>query len=265
MSILVGTSGFSYPDWRGRFYPPDLPQARFLEFYTRHFPAVELNFTHYRPPSAAMLARMVERSAGLLEFVVKVPKEISHERRDAAPIAEALVEAVRPVEEAGRFAAFLVQYPWSFRPSDETRARVAALRSQLQGRPTVVEFRNAAWVGQDTFDLLRSEGLSFCAVDEPRLRGLVPPLGVVTAQPGYVRFHGRNAGAWWNHAAADHGAARYDYRYADDELREWLPRLRGMDGATPKTFAFFNNHTAANAVEGAKRLRELLDGEPAPD
>jgi len=127
----IGTSGFSYDDWRGRFYPPGLPRERFLEHYSRHFPAVELNFTHYRPPQAHMLARMLERSGGRVEFVVKAPREITHERQDAAPIAAGLVEAVRPLEEAGKFGAFLCQFPYSFRPGPAARDTVAALRALL--------------------------------------------------------------------------------------------------------------------------------------
>ena len=153
-------------------------------------------------------------------------------------------------------------YPRVFLPvSFDYRARIGR-NFRLEGRRTVVEFRNSAWIREETFDLLRSEGLAFCAVDEPRLRGLVPPLAVVTAPPGYVRFHGRNAAAWWNHSAADHGAARYDYRYADAELAEWLPRLRQMECAAEPTYVFFNNHTAANAVDGARRLGELIEAAP---
>ena len=256
--IRIGTSGYSYDDWRGRFYPEKLRREQFLEYYSHHFPALELNFTHYRPPDARTLSRMLDRSGGRVEFVVKAPRELTHERTSPHGLAAGLVEAVKPLEEALRFAAFLCQFPYSFRPDARAIDRLARLRSLLGGRPTVVEFRNSEWICKDTFALLRREGLAFCAVDEPRLRNLIPPLGVVTAPPGYVRFHGRNATAWWNHAPEAHGAARYDYRYDDAELREWLPLLRQMDGTIDKTFAFFNNHTAANAVTGAKRLGELL-------
>lgn len=262
--ILVGTSGFYYDDWRGRFYPPGLRKERFLEYYSDHFPALELNFTHYRPPEARVLARMVERSSGRVDFVVKVPKEITHERADPGPIAAGLVEAVRPMEEAARFGGFLCQFPYSFRPTAASRELLVSLRSLLAGRATVVEFRNAAWAKEETFALMRKEGLAYCAVDEPRLRGLMPPVAPVTGSPGYLRFHGRNAASWWDHSPDQHGAARYDYRYADAELKEWLPALRQMDRAANKTYAFFNNHTAANAVAGARRLSELLEEEQDP-
>jgi uncharacterized protein YecE (DUF72 family) len=257
--ILVGTSGFHYEDWRGPFYPPKLPKTRFLEYYSDHFATLELNFTHYRPPDARTLGRMLERSGGRVDFVVKAPRELTHERADPGPIAAALVEAVRPLEDGGKFGAFLCQFPYSFRPVDASRDLVASLRSLLGGRPTVVEFRNASWVREETFELLRREGLAYCAVDEPRLRGLMPPVAPVTASPGYLRFHGRNAASWWDHPGDQHGAARYHYRYNDAELGEWLPRLRDMDQAADRTYVFFNNHTAANAVAGARRLAELLN------
>ncbi len=119
----------------------------------------------------------------------------------------------------------------------------------------VVEFRNAAWVNQPTFDLLRSLGLGFCSVDEPRLRGLVPPVAVATDPLAYVRFHGRNAAKWYQHQEA---WERYDYVYTEDELREWVPKLWELDATAPLTLVYFNNHFGGQAVRGARDLGQLL-------
>ncbi len=81
------------------------------------------------------------------------------------------------------------------------------------------------------------------------------PWGWSRPRPGYIRFHGRNADKWYNH---DQAHERYDYRYADDELKQWVPRIRKMEERSPDTFVFFNNHFGAKAVHSAKRLRELL-------
>jgi uncharacterized protein YecE (DUF72 family) len=135
------------------------------------------------------------------------------------------------------------------------------MRDLLPDLPLVVEVRNARWISQATFDLLRESRLAFCNVDAPRLEGLLPPLGVVTAAPGYVRFHGRNAAKWWEH---EHAYERYDYKYADGELREWLPRLAGMKKRAEKTHVFFNNHFNGQAIDGARALRRLLDEAATP-
>lgn len=110
-------------------------------------------------------------------------------------------------------------------------------------------------MNQGTLDLLRSLGLGFCCVDEPRLRGLLPPLAVATGPVAYVRFHGRNAAKWYNHAQA---WERYDYTYSAAKLREWTPKLRQLDAAAAHTLVYFNNHYVGQAVRGARDLRQLL-------
>jgi uncharacterized protein YecE (DUF72 family) len=255
-TILVGTSGYSYDDWRGPFYPPGLAKTAFLAFYADHFPACEINYTYYRPPDARTMAALVRNSGGRLDLVVKAPAALTHERTgDPAPPARALREALAPVVEAGRLGGVLLQFPFSFHETDANRDYLRRLRELLPDLPLVVELRNARWVSEATFDLLRTSHLAWCNVDEPRLDGLLPPLGVVTAAPGYVRFHGRNAAKWWRH---EHAHERYDYRYQDDELKEWLPRLGGIRRRADTTYAFFNNHFNGQAVDAARALRRLL-------
>jgi uncharacterized protein YecE (DUF72 family) len=256
--ILVGTSGYSYGDWRGPFYPAGLPRAAYLDFYRGHFPVCELNFTYYRAPTAAQLGRLLAASQGQVTFTLKLPGALTHQRAgDPGPGVEALHEAVVPLVEAGVLGAVLAQFPQSFRPGPAASAYLHALLDRLRPLPTVVELRSAAWVGQDTFDDLRRRGVAWCAVDEPELPGLTPRLPVVTASPGYVRFHGRRTDTWHRHEQAHE---RYDYAYADTELREWVPRLRRMAERAPVVYVMFNNHFQAKAVTAAKRLRELLAG-----
>lgn len=255
--ILIGTSGYSYDDWRGRFYPPGLAKDRFFTFYAEHFAVCEINFTYYRPPDAKTMEGMLRKSGGRVEMVVKAPKELTHERvEDPAPAARGLLAALQPLREAGVLGGVLLQFPFSFHATDANRDYLRRLRELLPDLPLVVEVRNARWIGEATFDLLREHRLAFCNVDEPRLEGLLPPLGVVTAAPGYVRFHGRNAAKWYQHEQA---WQRYDYTYGEGELREWLPRLGGMKKRADKTYVFFNNHFNGQAVDGARTLRRLLD------
>jgi uncharacterized protein YecE (DUF72 family) len=255
--IRVGTSGYSYPDWKGPFYPQSLPAAQLLAFYSQHFSACEINATYYRPPTAPQLARMLERSGGRVVFSVKLPRELTHE--GPAVTTESLgafQAAVAPLVAADRLGAVLAQFPASFRPGTESWRYLDRLLSGLRPLPTVVELRHGSWVGEATFERLRAAGVGFCAVDEPDLPGLLPPVAVVTASPGYVRFHGRNREQWHRHEAAHE---RYTWDYSDAELREWVPRIRRMETRTPNVFVFFNNHFQAKAVTAARRLRELLD------
>jgi len=254
--IRIGTSGYSYEDWRGHFYPPEARKPDYLRHYAAHFDTCEINFSYYRMPTARTLARMVETSGGAVTFTIKLTRTITHEpAEDLTGLLAQFKEALTPWTEAGVLGAVLVQLPHSFAPRPPTRTYLDRILDGLRPHPTAVEFRNAAWVRQDTFEHLGTKGAALCCVDEPDLSGLVPPLGVVTAPPGYVRFHGRNATKWYDH---DQPHERYDYRYTDDDLAQWVPRIRKMADRADNTFVFFNNHFEAKAVSGAKRLRELL-------
>jgi uncharacterized protein YecE (DUF72 family) len=252
--IAIGTSGFDYDDWRGAFYPADLPKSRFLEHYAAHFRALELNFSYYRMPTAAQLESMVKRTSGEVTFAVKAHRSMTHERTAGERDVAAFVEAVRPLREARVLGAVLAQFPQSFHQTEENRAHVKRLADGL-GAPLVVEMRREDWAARPLLDWFGRIGVGFCCVDEPRLEGLMPPLAEATARPGYVRFHGRNAAKWYVH---DRPAERYDYRYAERELAEWTPKIRELERKAGDVLVFFNNHFQGKAIDGARALSRML-------
>ncbi len=101
------------------------------------------------------------------------------------------------------------------------------------------------WVAEETFDLLRSLALGYCCVDEPQLRGLMPPIAIVIGPVAYVRFHGATRWAY----AHDEAWERYDYSYSASELNEWVPRIRELDAQVPLTLVYFNNHYVGQATK----------------
>ena len=254
--IRVGTSGYSYKDWVGHFYPQGTSQKNFLEHYSKHFDTCELNFTYYRIPNARTLSSMVSKSGGRVEFVLKANQEMTHTRKAGEEDYRAFREALMPLIDAGTFGGILAQFPYSFRSSPENGDYLKRLRDRFEGLPIVAEFRNRAWIRDETFALLREQGIGFCCVDEPRLKGLMPSVAEVTSELGYVRFHGRNAAKWWNHERAEQ---RYDYLYTERELREWLPKIKQIDSRAQKTFVFMNNHFESKAVKNAMMLLDLLE------
>lgn len=251
--IRIGTSGFSYDDWIGPVYPEDLPPRDHLAFYAREFSTVELNVTYYRIPGTRTVEGWVQKTPADFLFSVKAYGGLTHERQE--PEFAPFVASLRPLIEAGKLGCVLAQFPYSFRAVAENRDYLRRLREGLGDLPVVVEFRNAGWLTESTFDLLRALGLGFCCVDEPRLPGLMRPVVVATGPVGYVRFHGRNAAKWYNHKEA---WERYDYTYSTEELREWVPRLRQLDASLPLTLVYFNNHFAGQAVRNARDLGPLL-------
>ncbi len=257
--IMVGTSGFSYADWRGPFYPEGLAERDMLAYYAARFPVVELNFSYYRMPSARTLGAMVTRTPEGFEFAVKAHQSMTHDfssgpegRRTAFAEFRA---ALRPLEDAGRLGCVLFQFPWKHHPGPDTVAYLAEIRERYPDVPVVVEFRNAEWDRPQTYEVLRRHNLGYCCVDEPRLRGLMPRQSLTTSDLGYVRFHGRNAAKWYAHKEA---WERYDYLYSREELEEWVPRIREMAAKATKTYVLYNNCHAGQAARNAQMMLDLL-------
>ena len=255
MSVMVGTSGYSYDDWVGPFYPSGLSKRTFLDYYARHFPAVEVNYTYYRMPNARTLAAMSQKTAPDFQFVIKANSAMTHERTaDAAVFAE-FAQGLSPLVAEGKLACVLAQFPYSFHPGPKSHVYMELFREQLPQLPIVIEFRNAKWFTAETFELLTELGFGYCCVDEPRLRNLMPPAAVATSEIGYVRFHGRNYEKWWHH---DEAWERYDYLYSRQELEEWIEKIRQISDQTEQTYVFFNNHYQAQAVQNAQLFTEML-------
>lgn len=254
-SIKVGTSGFSYPEWKGPFYPEKLSQQHMLEFYAQHFSAVEINSTYYHIPPPRNMAAMAKRAEGRVEFAVKAHQDMTHSRdryADALPLFKA---ALAPLREAGALGCVLVQFPFSFKAAPANADFLRRVASDLAPDAVVVEFRHRSWTTDETFKLLRELGVAYCSVDEPRLPNLPPPVVRATSPVAYVRFHGRNQQKWWSHAEA---WERYDYLYSQAELLEWVPKIRSLAEAAQKCYAFFNNHARGQAVTNARMLISLL-------
>jgi uncharacterized protein YecE (DUF72 family) len=250
--IVVGTSGFQYRDWVGELYPEGTKPRDMLARYAETFSAVEINFTYYGLPRPSQMKRMADVTPEGFEFVVKAHRTTTHEGKldDARP----LLEGLAPVREAGKLSGVLCQFPWRFKNTKENRAYLARVRGELGDVPVFVEFRHASWIGEPVFEFLAKQRLLYVSVDEPELPGLVPRIGRLTGEAGYVRFHSRNKSTWWQGG----GKARYDYDYSDGELAEWLPVLEELAASARKVFVFFNNCHRGQAARNAVSMRDIL-------
>jgi len=263
--IRVGTSGWSYPDWEGRFYPAAKPRGfDELAFHARYFDCVEVNSSFYRPPSERTVASWLRRTPPGFEFTFKLHQRFTHERdRPWTPqeVAE-YRRGIEPARESGRLGAVLVQFPWSFRADDEARRHLDLVRRDFGDLPLVVEVRHASWTADEAVEFLKAGGLGFCDIDQPASRTGVPPMTLVTSPVGYVRLHGRNREAWF---ARDAGRdARYDYLYREGEIEEWIARIREIARASQKTYVFTNNHYRGQAPANALQILSKLQGRPVP-
>ena len=255
MKAVIGTSGYSYEDWRGVFYPENLPKGKMLDFYVQHFKTVEINSSYYAIPHPAVFYQMTLKTPVDFEFMVKVHQSTTHERPKDDPALLKLLEAVKPMREVGKFAGFLAQFPYSFKNSPQSREYLKSINDQLQSLPLFVEFRNLTWDQPETYQFLQENQILYVNVDEPPLKGLLKPQEIVTGRLGYVRFHGRNSQEWWEGT----NQTRYNYLYSKTELDEWLIGLSRILKKTYKTYIFFNNHPQGKAIQNANMMRELLE------
>ena len=256
--IHLGTSGYSYSDWIGPFYPGRTKPGDMLELYAERFRSVEINSTYYRLPGARTFAGMAKRVGPDFRFAVKLPGDITH--KGLLETSTAFCEVTRPLADAGKLACVLAQFPYSFKNGQDQRAYLGQLVKRLPGMRVVVEFRHVSWQIDAVYPFLAGLGLSLAAVDAPELPGLPRGEARAVGRIGYLRFHGRNAEKWFEH---DRAEERYDYRYSTAELASWVARIRELEEATEELYIYFNNHFRAQAVDNAVQLADLL-GEPLP-
>ena len=254
--IYLGTSGFSYDDWVGNFYPVGIPKREWLTYYAREFNACEINSTFYALLKPSSLKAMAEKTGDGFLFSIKANQKMTHQWEDNAPIFEAFCQVLEPIISTRKLGCILAQFPYSFKFNRRNWDYLGLFRERLGELPLVIEFRNAQWIRSEVFNWFRQQDLGFCCVDEPQLPHLLPPLAQVTSKIGYIRFHGRNSAKWWQH---EHAYERYDYSYTSQELSEWLPKIQKLDSLAEKTFIFANNHWRGQAVSTIRQLRVMLD------
>jgi uncharacterized protein YecE (DUF72 family) len=235
--LSIGTSGWQYRDWRGRFYPDGLPQRLWLEHYAGHFPVVEVNNAFYRLPERSTFEKWRERTPDSFRFAVKMSRYLTHVKRLRDP-AEPVGRFLERADALGdKLGPVLLQLPPTLRADlDALDETLAQFPSRVR---VVVEPRHSTWFTDDCRDLLAKRGAALCWAD--RLGRPVAPLWV-TADFGYLRLHEGRARPW--------------PRYGRTALKTWLRRLH----AVREGFVFFNNDPGGAAVVDADAMTALLDG-----
>ena len=229
MELLAGTSGFSYKEWLGSFYPEKLPANEMLRYYAGHFRTVEINNTFYRMPAEAMLARWADEVPGNFAFTLKAPRRITHEKRLREAEADVAEFARRAAALGDKLGVLLFQLP-PFTKKDLPRLRdfLAALPS---GPRVAMEFRNDTWQDDEVYAELRSHGALLCVTDTDE--GDTP--FVATSDWGYIRLRRTH--------------------YDDGDLRAWVDRIRAQPLA--RSYVYFMHEDEALGTRFAARLLEF--------
>ena len=269
--MRIGVAGWDYPDWVGPVYPRRGGRGiDRLVYLSRFVDVLEINSTFYRPVAPRTAESWVRRTApraAEFRFSAKAHRSWSHETD--APAAETIattLEGLRPLHDAGRLCALLVQFPQSFHHDEAARSRLLWLAERLSGWPAVVEVRHAGWQREDAVRWFEQLPLAWCVVDQPRIgRSTARPLPQVRHGLAYLRLHGRNRADWFREEAGRD--ARYDYLYSIPELEELASTARSMAERATELVVVQNNHFRGQALVNALQLKHLLGGErpPAPE
>jgi uncharacterized protein YecE (DUF72 family) len=232
MNFFVGTSGYSYKEWKGSFYPDDLPADRMLEYYGERFNTVEINNSHYRFPRASVLEKWATEVPAKFRFVLKAHKRITHSLRlkGVDDTLHDLVEVIATLKK--RLGPLLFQLPGNFR-KDVPRLR-DFLALVPAGTRATFEFRHQSWFDEEVFGLLRDHDIALCIAEAEE--GVDVPF-VSTATWGYLRLR------------------RPDYRDAD--LKQWLERIQQQSWRD--VFVFFKHEDAGTGPKLASKFLELAD------
>jgi uncharacterized protein YecE (DUF72 family) len=230
MTVYVGTSGYSHKEWKGKFYPKELPIKQMLRYYGEHFRTVEINYTFRRMPTASVLESWISQVPADFKYALKAPQQITHIRRlkDAGDLVSSLFEVAGALKE--RLGPLLFQLPPTFK-KDTSRLRqfLALLPSQ---RGTAFEFRHQSWFDEEVFGLLRDHQVALCIGEAD---GDLEVPFVATADWGYLRLRLPD--------------------YSDRTLKRWIQRVREQNWRD--VFVFFKHEDEGKGPQMAKRFLEL--------
>ena len=238
MTVLIGTSGWNYPHWKGAFYPDDLPDDQWLGWYAERFDTVEINATFYRLPTVQTLDAWQDAVPPGFRFAVKASRYITHMKKLKDP-RESTARFFEAIDRLGdRLGPVLFQLPPKWHCNLDRLA--AFLEALPEGYRYAFEFRDTSWWDDPVFECLREHGAAFCLFD---LAGQAPPRRI-TGDLVYLRLHGPDA--------------PYEGRYSDGALRNWAEAIREWSDDGRAVHCYFDNDAAGQAPADARRLADLL-------
>lgn len=262
-NLRLGTSSWSSEDWVGTFYPPGTPPADFLGVYARHFDTVEVDSTYYRIPADAMVRNWRARTPPGFTFAAKFPQVITHEKvmQDCGKELGEFLRVMSLLED--RLGPLLLQFPYfnkkAFAKPEDFLSRLIPFLADLpSGFRYALEVRNKYWVNARLLDILRKKDIAFALIDHPWMTPvsqLAAKMDVVTADFAYVRWLGDRKGieektVHWDRVIVDR----------EEEMRTWIPIIRGLLKRRIQVMGYFNNHYAGFAPGSIELFGKVWEG-----
>ncbi|MFX1359625.1 MAG: DUF72 domain-containing protein [Promethearchaeota archaeon] len=254
--VLIGTSGWSYDEWIGPFYPQGLTKKDFLSYYSQIFYTNEINSTFYNIPSRHIVESWVKKTPKDFLFTAKIPQIITHEKRlnvdECLNDLDYFLKVMNPLIESSKLLAFLIQLPPSFTKDRD----FANLKEFIANWPEdykrenyylAIEFRDRSWMQDEVFTYLKQKSLTYCAVIEP----LLPPrMDITNSEFAYIRFHGYGKDIW------------FDYFFNEEEIKNWAASIKDVIKQTPNIGIYFNNHFSGYAAKNSLMMMRELNLKP---
>ena len=230
--VWIGTSGYNYPEWKGSFYPADLPTAKMLPFYAARFPTVEINYTFYRMPNEKLVGGWAAQTPSPYKLTLKAPRRITHDSRlkNCSDLVRAFCGVAGTLGD--KLGALLFQLP------PNSKKDLAVFDEFLAELPPKVcaafEFRHPSWLDDDVFDRLKRRNLALCVADSEKMSTPVR----VTADYAYFRLR--------------------DEGYTPDDIRRWADTIGREIASCRETFVYFKHEESGKGPEFAKLLMQHL-------
>lgn len=241
--LYIGTSGYSYSHWEnGVFYPKDLPKAKELSYYAKHFRTVELNNPFYRLPLSKTFTHWKERVPRDFVFAVKVSRYITHIKylRNCKTAWKTFLKRALHLENT--LGPFLFQLPPNWKKNLERLKKFLKIIKETNSHYRfALEFRHPTWFSEDVYKILKKhKNVTLCIADSPRW----PTTDIVTGNFAYIRMHGSQS--------------LYGSKYSKKELKGWAQRIKKYLKQDLDVYVYFNNDAHGYAVENAKSLQKLI-------
>jgi uncharacterized protein YecE (DUF72 family) len=230
--IWIGTSGYNYPEWKGSFYPPDLPAAKMLPYYAARFPTVEINYTFYRMPTEKLVGGWAAQTPSPYRFTLKAPRRITHDSRlkNCGPLVATFCQAASALGD--KLGVLLFQLPPN---AKKDLGLFDAFLGDLPPRVRAAfEFRHASWLDDDVFERLAARNLALCVADSEKMSTPVR----ITADYGYFRLR--------------------DEGYGPDDIKRWGDTIARETASCGDVFVYFKHEEQGKGPEFAALLQKQL-------
>ena len=230
--IWIGTSGYNYPEWKGSFYPPDLPAAKMLPYYAARFPTVEINYTFYRMPTEKLVGNWAAQTPSPFKLTLKAPRRITHDSRlkDCGDPVRNFCQVAGTLGD--KLGALLFQLP------PHLKKDIAVFDAFLADLPAGVcaafEFRHESWLDEEIFARLSARNLALCVADSAKMSTPVR----MTADYAYFRLR--------------------DEGYTPDDIARWAETIERETAACKDVFVYFKHEEEGKGPEFARLMMDRL-------